>query len=309
MRPLTRMLEHGSGLEGTSEMESVRAVGSKAGNLVGILGIFSLLFGCGSKDKAPGHEFSVADGVVQYRDETIEGADPQSFQPLDDHYAKDARQVYYASTYRVSQDYFTTKRARVRVVEGADGASFRLLRGGYARDARRIYFEGAAIEVEDVDTFELLDYGFARDRVRGYYMEEPVPGSDGSTFVVLDSHYAKDAEHVFHCDLEPGVDGSPPSRVTVHLEAGDPASFVPLDSGYAKDAGQAYYRGRVIALDPDSFSVLYFDYAKSSSRVFYRGDIVEGAEAATFAVVEQPSGDFDAQDASATYSLGKRMPR
>lgn len=290
-------------------MQSVRAVGAKVGNLVGILGVFSLLFGCGSKDKALTHEFSVADGVVRYRDATIEGADPESFQPLDDHYAKDARQVYYASTYRVSQDYFTTKRARVRVVEGADGASFRLLRDGYARDAQRVYFEGASIEVEDVDTFELLDYGFARDRVRGYYMEEPVPGSDGSTFVVLDSHYAKDAQHVFHCDLEPGVDGSPPRRVTAQLPSADPASFISLDSGYANDAGQAYYRGRVIVRDPGSFSVLYFDYAKSSSRVFYRGDIVEGADAATFAVVEQPSGEFDAQDANATYSLGKRMPR
>jgi hypothetical protein len=291
-------------------MQSVMAVGVKVGSLVGILGILSLLFGCGSKDKAPTHEFSVTDGVVRYRDATIEGADPESFQPLDDHYAKDARQVYYASTYRVSQDYFTTKRARVRVVEGADGASFfRLLRDGYARDAQRVYFEGAPIEVEDVDTFELLDYGFARDRGRGYYMEEPVPGSDGTTFVVLDSHYAKDAQHLFHCDLEPGVDGSPPRRVMVQLPAAEPASFLPLDSGYAKDADHAYYRGRVIALDPDSFSVLYFDYAKSSSRVFYRGEVVEGADAATFAVVEQPSGDFDAQDASATYSLGKRMPR
>lgn len=239
-------------------MESIGAVGSKLGSLVGILGIFSLLFGCGSKDKAPGHEFSIADGVVHYRDATIEGADSGTFKPLDDHYAKDARQVYYASTYRVGQDYFTTKRARIRVVEGADGRSFRLLRDGYARDAQRVYFEGGPIEVEDVDTFELLDSGFARDRVRGYYMEEPVPGSDGATFVVLDSHYAKDAHHVFHCDLEPGADGLPPRRVTVPLPAANPASFVPLDNGYAKDASQAYYRGRVIAPDPDSFAVLYF---------------------------------------------------
>lgn len=274
-----------------------------------LMGLLSFLFGCGGKGKPPGREFTVVNGVACYRETPIEGADARTFVALDDHHAKDARHVFHASTYRVSQDYFTTKRPRVHLIEGADPESFRLLRLGYARDARRIYCDGVPVPVEDVDTFEQLDYGFARDRVRGYYMEEPVPGSDGPSFVVLDGHYAKDATQVFHCDLEPGSDGAPPRRVDLRIPGADPASFTALESGYAKDAGQAYYRGRVLTCDAASFATLQFDYAKSSTQVFYRGDVIEGADAATFTPAETPSVEADAEDVGATYSLGKRTPR
>ena len=74
-----------------------------------------------------------------FRATPIIGADPASFQALDEHHARDSRQVWHADTYRDSQDYFTTRRIRIRPLEGADAASFTLLGGDYARDRQRVW--------------------------------------------------------------------------------------------------------------------------------------------------------------------------
>jgi hypothetical protein len=71
-----------------------------------IVGLLSFLFGCGPKEIP----FQQKDGAWQYHDTRIEDADAKTFQVLSDHYARDKARVYHGSTYRISQDYFTTKR-------------------------------------------------------------------------------------------------------------------------------------------------------------------------------------------------------
>lgn len=209
-----------------------------------IVGLLSLLFGCGAKEKeAP---FQLKDGAWYYHTTRIADADHQTFQVLSPHYAKDAKRVYHGDTYRESQDYFTTKKSRVTVLERADPATFRYIDDEYARDRTNLYFEGVTFPVKDIETFELLDNGYARDRASGYYHQRPVPGSDGATFVALDGHYSKDAKNVFYSVLEPAP--REPIRKTIRIAGADAASFAVLDAigdgPDAKDRNHAYLKGK-----------------------------------------------------------------
>ena len=269
-----------------------------------IAGWLSLLFGCGPTDARSG-PFELRDGVWHYESTPIADADAKTFQAAGGRYAKDARRVYYGSTYRDGRDYFTSRRSRVVVVEGADPASFTVLGGEYARDRAGVFFEGVGFPVKDVASFALLDYGFARDRVTGYYHQRPVPGSDGGTFEALDLHYSKDRSSVFHSDLEPGKDGAPPVRRTVRLEGPQAASFAVLEAGYAADAGQVYFQAKTLTRDAAGFSVLGLGYARTATHVYYAGRPVAGADPASFALLQPPTEDADSRDARRAYQQGR----
>jgi hypothetical protein len=265
------------------------------------MGLLSVLFGCG-----PGESpFKQKDGAWYYHESLIEGADAKSFQVLSKHYAKDKNRVYHADTYRKGQEYYMIKHSRVKVLEGADPATFRSLDYDYARDKARVFYEGVAFPVKDVDTFELIDRAFARDRVTGYYQQHAIPGSDGSTFSAVDGSYSKDAKQVFYSTLEPR--GTNPIRRSKPLKGALPESFKVLGiGGYAADSAQVYYRGEVVTRDVASFQLLERGYARTATRVYYDGKPVPGADAATFATLEQLTDTADAKDRSATYKEGRR---
>lgn len=215
-----------------------------------------------------------------FRATPITGADPASFQALDEHHARDARQVWHADTYRDSRDYFTTRRIRIRLLEGADAASFTLLRGDYARDAKRVWHEGIPFPVKDAASFEVLEDGFARDRQQGYYLQTAVPGSDGASFTVLDGQHARDAQSFFHAHMDLGQ--SPPRVVSRRIAEVDPASFQPLESsGYARDDRHVYWQGRPLA----------------------------GADAASFALLPMGTPGADAADVRRRYRRGAAVER
>ena len=233
----------------------------------------------GEKLTALNHRFAKSERRAFHRSTPIEGADAASFEALDDHYARDRRRVYWAQTYRDGSEYFLIPKSRVRVLEGALPHSFRLISQGYATDGRTLWHEGVAFPVRDLGTFEPLDDGFARDRVRGYYMQTEVPGSDGATFEALDSHYARDAKSIFHARLETDGGAHPPK-----------AEF-------------RLIRGEGV----DSFKVLGDGYASTGTLVLHDGLPIEGADAASFRVLETPTEGADAADARSRYLDGKRI--
>lgn len=261
-------------------------------------GLLSLVFGC--KSQGP---FEKKDGVWHYRDEPIADADARTFEPLDDHYAKDRSRVYYCDTYRKGQEYYMIRHNRVTEIAGADVATFTLLEQRYARDAKRVYYEGAPFPVKDPASFVVMYDGFARDRLTGYYHQAPVPGSNGETFAALDNHYSRDASNAFYSWLEPGV---PPVSKTLRLVDARPASLVVLESLYATDSARVYYKGKLVTTNAATFRVLQIGYAVSSDAVYYNGEVVPGADPATFAMLETPTDSADARDAKRTYLQGRK---
>ncbi|HEV7800825.1 MAG TPA: DKNYY domain-containing protein [Burkholderiales bacterium] len=268
-----------------------------------IMGLLSFIFGCGAKESP----FQQKDGAWYYNETLIAEADPKSFQVLSGHYAKDTSRVYYADTRRDSKDYFTTKRSQVTVVERADPGTFRHLNSEYAKDKDNVFFEGVAFPVKDIDSFELLDYGYARDRIGAYYHQRPIPGTEGSTFSTLDSHYSKDAKHVFYSDLE-AAPGQPVRRST-QVRNALAASFVTMESGYAADAAHVYFKGEVLTDAVSTFRMLQLGYAKTATAVYYTGKLVQGADAASFDILERVTDAADARDRVNMYQQGRRTGR
>jgi hypothetical protein len=297
--------------------------------LSAMIGLVALLTGCSSKEPyqqrngvwtfedqpitlQPGEHlipliasFAKTERYGYFRGLPLESSDGRRFEALNEHYAKDQDRVFYCDVYRVSQDYFSSPRRRVKVLE-ADPVSFKILKAGYARDASKWFFEGQFFTVKDVNSFEILEYGFARDRISGYYQQAIIPGSDGGHFVVLDNHYSRDNVHVFYSDND--LNASPVKLRHQRLDGAMLDSFSTLESGYARDAKRSYHNGKPLA-GSASFEVLSLGYAKTKTQVFYNGKPVTGADAKSFVMLEPISEQADSKDSRASYQQGRKISK
>jgi hypothetical protein len=215
----------------------------------------------------------------------IDDSEGSSFQALSAHEARDARQVYWAETYRKGQEYWSVKHQRVRRVAGADAASYRSLGQGYGRDVGSAYHEGRAFAVRDPATFEVLDALFTRDARRAYFERSEIAGSDGASFALIDAsegRHARDRSQVWYAAIEipAAADaGGRPAPVVRLLRGASPATVQVLGRGYARDGARLWWRGQPVA----------------------------DADAASFAVNDDSTQDHDAQDARGRFAQGVRQ--
>lgn len=238
-----------------------------------------------------------------FRGLPITDSEGSSFEVLSEHYAKDAKGVYYCDAYRDGQDYFSVLHIRTKRL-GADPQTFQYLKSGYARDASRVFFEGAVFPVKDVASFEVLDYAFTRDSIMAYYHQTPIAGSDGKNFKRLDGSYSTDGKQVFYSYIDLEAKPMPRSFVVRGALVG---SFEVLNDYYAKDAGHLYYAGKAMATG-SALEVMGLGYAKTSTQVFYEGKVIAGADAGSFVLLSSASisETQDAKDSKATYRQGRK---
>jgi hypothetical protein len=116
---------------------------------------------------------------------------------------------------------------------------------------------------------------------------------------------AKDKTRVFYSFYQPRGRESP--YKTVRVAGAPPESFSVKGADYAADGKQIYHSGKFLTKDVATFQVLPYLYAKTGSVIYYDGKIVEGADVATFAVLENPEAHRDAQDSEASYKSGVRV--
>ncbi|MEO7362367.1 MAG: DKNYY domain-containing protein [Gemmatimonadaceae bacterium] len=298
-----------------------------------LMGLLSLLFGCGGSD-SPYHQekgvwyfkkdalslqkgetltplskkFAKSTRTAYYESSTIaDGIDVATFEALSDHYAKDKNSVWYCDTYRKGQEYFTVRHYSTPRIAGADARSFRMLDNVYARDTNRVYRNGEGFEVRDINTYERIGDQHAKDKVSGYFMRAEIKGSDGSTFAFVDGHYSKDAKHVFWSDYDSGKGAHTPVELSLLLPGADPPSFAIIKDGYAADVKQVYYEGKVLSRVPAAFRVLDNGYAVSDKSVFYRGDALKGADVASFVVLTETVVGVTARDKHGPFNYEKRV--
>ena len=217
-----------------------------------------------------------------YRGSAVEGSDGATFEALSEHEARDSRAVYYCDTYRKAQEYWAYQHLRIAAIPGADAASYRVLAHGHARDRVRAYDQGEPFAVRDAATFEALSPRFARDARRGYFEHAEIPGSDGASFVVMnedDPGYARDHAHAWHGHIEVNQLNQGPHPVLRPLHGADMATLRALGRGYAADARQVWHQGLPLAR----------------------------ADAATFAVRDDVTGDVDAHDRLHAWHRGQAV--
>ena len=218
------------------------------------------------------------------RGAVVDDSDGASFAVISETEARDNHRVYHCDTYRKAQEYWSIHHLRIVQIDGADAATYVSLGRGFARDQHRVYADGVPFTVRHPASFELLHGEFARDAERGYYDRVEIPDSDGPSFETVDSQdtaYARDQAkgyYGFH-DRQSLDDAGEPRRVVRTLRGAEPAALHVLGREYAADLHHVWHQGRLVV----------------------------GADPATFVVDASYHAETDASDKSGAWHAGQRV--
>ncbi len=152
---------------------------------------------------------------IYYNGKRIKNCDANSFELINNLYARDNRHVYFTD----------------RVLDGAEPASFHLLSEGIGTDGKAIYVSvKRSATMADLDSLTMMDgqHGyFYRDRNNVYLVfmmqDEPfvkADGADPDTFTILERSHARDKNHVYFFGSYQGK-----GQRFVKLEGADPNTF------------------------------------------------------------------------------------
>lgn len=220
--------------------------------------------------------FALKKITIWFYDIALENVDPNTFEILDDYFFKDKEHVYFYETYRVSQDYFTTKRKSVLPLKNADPTSFVVLGEGYAKDKSSAWFLESVFIADDLESLTVLNHHFIKDNKTAYVDRKPIAESRGISFELLSDNYAKDANKYYYCMP---FDGQYEIKtIACHYE-----TFVVIDHQYAKDKSSIFYEGEKLAeAESGTFELISSGYAKDIHHVYFRNLKVEKADPSTF---------------------------
>jgi len=166
-------------------------------------------------------ESSVFNGSLK-----IKNADPKTFTPLNEHFSKDSKRVFYGSkceingadnkTFTPINSYMAKDKFRVykyifkndyscktalNIIPSTDTASFQLLNRFYSKDKNAVFFENNPIKEAKPTTFRAFDewhsIGFGIDDKHVYYEGKLIEQADPSSFLVIDSTFSKDKTYVY----------------------------------------------------------------------------------------------------------------
>uniref|UniRef100_UPI003BF981E4 DKNYY domain-containing protein n=1 Tax=Candidatus Amarolinea aalborgensis TaxID=2249329 RepID=UPI003BF981E4 len=118
----------------------------------------------------------------------IRNAQPGSFEPLGNLFARDKHRVYLSDL----------------TVQGADPATFEIVKGNIGRDRQDYYVSEKPLHVRDIKTFKMLKDDvswndiWAADKWNYYVGTDASPIADAGTFQVMEYGYAKDAKHAYY---------------------------------------------------------------------------------------------------------------
>lgn len=249
--------------------------------------------------------FEKSGDTIWFYDVPLNDVDANSFDIIDDYFFRDKNQVYFYETYRVSQDYFTSRRKRVLPLEHADPDGFVSLGEGYAKDKSMAWYLNEAFKVSDLQSMTVINHHFVKDAKTAYVDRKPVAGSDGKTFELISDRYAKDAYTYYYCTPYNGMYDIKPITC-------DYPSFVVIDYQYARDNDHVFYSGNKIpGADATTFALIYFGYSKDKQSVFYQNKLVSGADPETFSVFAENENSLGetvyAKDKSSIYINDKRF--
>lgn len=213
--------------------------------------------------------------TVWFREEILD-VDAPSFEVIDDYFVKDKTHVFFYKTYRLSQDYFTTKRQKIQKLNSADPTTFTSLGYGYAKDKSNAWYLGDSFKVMDLNSLRVLNHNFVKDDKAVYVDRKPMAGSDGKTFELMTERYAKDSKKYYYCSPSDGRYSIQP--IQCHYP-----SFEVIDYQFCKDNSSIYYEGSKLSEAKSStFELTSHGYSKDNQHVYFRNKKVDQADPKTF---------------------------
>lgn len=157
----------------------------------------------------------------------VEGADPDTFQPLNRAYGKDRNSVFWKG----------------RIVEGADPDTFELINRTYGKDRNSVFQKMSRIDRAIPQSFTMVGDRYAKDTVNVYFDSEILMGANPADFHLLEDHYASDGHSIFFYGRR--------------LVGADSASFEILGGGWSRDIKGYFYGSKNVPVcDYASFEIL-----------------------------------------------------
>ena len=182
------------------------------------------------KDKENIYFLNDKDNKMEF--EKLAGANPKTFEIVDDYFARDDKNVYFFNKKVIGVDAKTFEEVGYDIVKdkngvyflenvseenenseikvkkldskGIDLKSFKKVDNSdyYFKDKNGVYYENSEnlhkIENVDLKTFEALDYDFTKDKNNVYYEGEKVEGIDMNSIEVVNRMCIKDKNSVFY---------------------------------------------------------------------------------------------------------------
>lgn len=163
-------------------------------------------------------DYKVHQDKVMYEGQEVAGADPATFQVLDDvDYAKDARHVYVVG-YRI---------------KGADPATFRIIEAPYARDATHLYCGNLPMKIGNIDEFQVVEtsgawsVSFDKSAIVEYRHDFGSMDVTRDSPAVTGDAWGKDNRNWY---FGPAI-----------IEGADYESFRPIGANHAEDKTRGYF--------------------------------------------------------------------
>ncbi len=247
-------------------------------NITGVF-CFLILFFCVLGCRSVVGGYSVRDGKVYYNngfggfalfggDDLVGGADAETFEIINNQYAKDKYRAYFegkkitksdVNTYELIKYVYSKDKSNVyyrRSVLTDKPQTFKILFLdrrtpnfiAFSTDGTKIYSEGKPFLPDKVDlsTFERVGKtGYARDKNHIYNSRKEID-ADPETFEVINhssfgNTYARDRSSVFYSGSK--------------VEKADVKTHEIIDDRYHKDANHVFERTRTVSDDPQNFQV------------------------------------------------------
>lgn len=268
---------------------------------------------------------SVYSGHNRVVNTSIDGeipADIESFEVIDEFFAKDKNTVYFrdSSIFKVDIKSFIPiargiSRDKDKVykfqyeLEGIDTDTVKVFKNKkneilnvYLKDKNGIYFSTISmgvpilikIEKADYESFIELHSGYAQDKKNIYYKGEKIKANPKTFMIIEDkrdiNHYSKDKDNVFY-------DGN-------EINKADIKTFNVLNYIYSKDKDSIFYHDKKRKdLNLKTFKILNDSYSKDKNNIYYHGIPLTTTDTETFEVLNSNY----ARDKNNIYYKDKRI--
>ena len=272
--------------------------------------------------------------------EKLVGANPKTFEIIDDYFARDDKNVYFFNKKVIGVDAKTFEEVGYDIIKDknglhilidsneteikvkslkADGIDLKTLKkldNGYFKDKNNIYYglSGNLYKIKNADlqTFEVLNspYSssvyFAKDKNNVYYNGKKLDGIVPNDFEQIQSYFIKDKNGIYK--FEEGENEQDLKITPINAKI-DFKNLKELDWKYFGDDKNIYYFDeesfkKVDKADINSFERIDFTgFFKDKNNVYYEGEKVEGIDMNSIEVVN----GMCIKDKNSVFYEGKKL--
>ena len=272
--------------------------------------------------------------------EKLVGANPKTFEIIDDYFAKDDKNVYFFNKKVIGVDAKTFEEVGYDIVKDknglhilidsneteikvkslkADGIDLKTLKkldNGYFKDKNNIYYglSGNLYKIKNADlqTFEVLtspyssSVYFAKDKNNVYYNGKKLDGIVPNDFEQIQSYFIKDKNGIYKFEEDENEQDLKITPINAKI---DFKNFKELDWKYFGDDKNIYYFDEDIfkkldRADINSFErIEYTGFFKDKNNVYYDGEKIEGIDMNSIEVIN----GMCIKDKNSVFYEGKKL--